>query len=152
MCFPVLFFEQIIWKLTETILPYRYLPERQNIIYIYITQAQKPFRNASDLQRSYHNGFLLFVKVKCMNKKIAWRICKILNSKIYPSNFGKSQNSKIPKFQESKVQSSKIPKFQNSKKNPVNFFGNSNSQFPFGIFFISKKLTGLLWNFGILEF
>ena len=95
-------------------------------LYIYITQAQKPFRNASDLQRSYHNGFLLFVKAKCMNKKIAWRNCKIL----------KFQNSPVKFWEIPKFQNSKVPKFQNSKKKSRQFFGNSkipkfqNSEIP----------------------
>ena len=80
-----------------------------------------------------------------MNKKIAWRNCKILKFQNLPVKFWE-----IPKFQNSKV-----PKFQNSKipKKSSQFFGNSNFQnskreLTIGI---SKKLTGFCWNFGILE-
>ena len=145
MCFPVLSF------LTYNLETYRnyitiLIATRKAEYYMYITRAQKPFRNASDLQRSYHNGYLLFVKAKCMNKEIAWRNCKILKFQNSPVKFWeipKFQNSKIPKFQNSKIpkfrsskipkfQNSEIPKFQNSKK-IQSIFWNSNSQFPFGI-------------------
>ena len=149
------------------------------MLYIYITQAQKRFRNASDLQRSYHNGFVLFVKAKFMNKKIAWRNCKILKFQNSPVKFWeipKFQSSKIPTFLSSKIpkfRNSKIPKFQNSKKNskfsgnckipkfrnseipkfqknPINFL--EIPKFQKGIdYWNSKKLTGFFWNFGILE-
>ena len=70
-----------------------------------------------------------------MNKKIAWRNCKIL------------------KFQNSPVKFWEIPKFQNSSKNPVNFLEIPivSSLLAFWTFGISKKMTGCLWNFGILE-
>ena len=119
MCFPVLF-------LTYNLETYRnyitiLIPTRKAEYYIYITQAQKPFRNASDLQRSYHNGYLLCVKAKCMNKKIAWRNCKVLKFQNSPVKFleiPKFQSSKIPKFQKNPInflEISKFPKFQNSK-------------------------------------
>ena len=56
-----------------------------------------------------------------------------------------------PRTNLSVFQNSKIPNF---KKNPVNFFGNSkilkfqNSKRELTIG-ISKKLTGVFWNFGI---
>ena len=122
------------------------IPTRKAEYYIYITQAQKPFRNASDLQRSYHNGYLLFVKAKCMNKKIAWRNCKFLKFQNSPVKFWeipKFQSSKIPKFQNSKVpkfQNSQIPKFQNSK---IPKF--QSSKIP--KFQNSKKIQSIFWKF-----
>ena len=90
-----------------------------------------------------------------MNKKIAWRNCKILKFQNSPVKFWeipKFQNSKVPKFQNSKIKkNSKILKFQ---KNPVNFLEILivSSLLEFWNFGISKKLTGFFWNFGILEF
>ena len=81
-----------------------------------------------------------------MNKKIAWRNCKIL----------KFQNLPVKFWEISKSQISKVPKFQNSKlpKKSSQFFGNSNSQFPFGIleFGNFQKIDWIFWNFGIMEF
>ena len=140
------------------------IPTRKAEYYIYIRQAQKPFRNASDLQRSYHNGYLLFVKAKCMNKKIAWRNCKILKFPNSPVKFWeipKSQSSKIPKlpsqfFGNSKIpkfQNSKIPKFQNPKKIQSIFWKFQNSKGPkfqnskFPKFQNSKKIQSIFWKF-----
>ena len=103
-------------------------------IYIYTTQAQKPVRNASDLQRSYRNSYLVFVKAKCMNKKIAWRNCKSLkfpNSPVKIWEIPNFPNSKVPKFPNSITHQSnflEIPKFQSS---PVNSFWKfQNSKIP----------------------
>ena len=103
-----------------------------------------------------------------MNKRIAWRNCKVLkfqNSSVKfweipqfqnsPVNFfgnskiPKFQNSKIPKFQNSKIpkfQNSKIPKFRNSE---IPKFQNSkipkNSNQFFGIPIVNSLLE--FWKF-----
>ena len=116
-----------------------------------------------------------------MNKKIAWRNCKILKFRNSPVKFWeipKFQNSKVPKFQNSKIpnfqiskipnfQNSKIPKFQNSKipefqnskipkfpKNPVNFLEIPivSSLLEFWNFQKIDWIFLEFWNFRILEF
>ena len=104
-----------------------------------------------------------------MNKRIAWRNCKILkfqNSSVKfweipqfqnsPVNFleiPKFQSSKIPKFQIPKIQNSKIPKFQKIQNSKIPKF--RNSKIP--KFQNSKKIKSVFWNsnsqftFGILE-
>ena len=105
-----------------------------------------------------------------MNKRIAWRNCKVLkfqNSSVKfweipqfqnsPVNFWeipKFQNSQIPKFRNSKIpkfQNSKIPKFQNSK---IPKFQNSeipkfqNSKIPKkSSHFFGIPIVNSLWEF-----